>query len=186
MHMDIHVFCTCAFLGSTCCWSLSADDLCCCGGEAFTLLIQGPEFIYRAQGDGRKVSVEIRSVSLLIAFCTPHTVRAQFKTSLAVVFDLLVCFFNRMTMRAALAPPVAVSQTAPRLWPSPAASSRLPLVTRICPQVSDGPGATEAILPPCPENDHQSGLTFSGEGGGSRVRQDLNLFTLMRNLGFSF
>lgn len=46
-------------------------------------------------------------------------------------------------MRVALAPQAAVSQTAPRLWPSPAAFSRLPLVTRTCHQVSDGPGASK-------------------------------------------
>lgn len=146
-HTDIRRFCTCAFLGSTCCWSLSSDDMCCCRGEALSLPIQGPEFIYRANGDGRKVSGEIRSLPLLIASSRQKdlhtllecTVKAHVRTSLTVVFGLRVCFFNRMTMRAALAPPVAVSQTAPRLWPSPVASSRLPLVTRICPQVSDCP-----------------------------------------------
>ncbi len=90
-----------------------------------------------------------------------------------ILMGIHVCFFIRMTTRAALAPPVAVSQTAPRPWPSPAASNRLPPATRTCPQVSDGPGAREAIPPPCSENDHQGRHGFSGGGRGHRVRPRL-------------
>lgn len=73
-------------------------------------------------------------------------------------------------MRAALAPPVAVSQTAPRPWPSPAASNKLPPATRTCPQVSNGPRASEAIPPPCSKNDHQDGHGMGGGGSGHGVK----------------
>lgn len=91
-----------------------------------------------------------------------------------ILTNIHVCFFIRMTTRAALVPPVALSQTAPRLWPSPAGFSRLPPVTRICPQVSDGPGASEANSPPCSENDHQGRHSFSGGGRGhSEIQRNL-------------
>lgn len=76
-------------------------------------------------------------------------------TPLPVLTGIFVCFFIRMTTRVGLAPPVAVCQTAPRPWPSPAASSRLPPATRTCHQVSDGRGASEALPPSCSENGHQ-------------------------------
>lgn len=98
--------------------------------------------------------------------------RDLFRTSLTILTGVFVCFLIRMTMRAALVPTVAVSQTAPRLWLSPAASSRLPPATQTCPQVNDGPWAAEAILPPCSENDHlgRVGLGGGGQGNGVRLR----------------
>lgn len=76
-------------------------------------------------------------------------------------------------MRAALVPPVAVSQTAPRPWLNPAASSKLPPATQTCPQVNDGPGATEAILPPCSERDH---LGRPGLGGGGQSVTEIRTY----------
>lgn len=76
------------------------------------------------------------------------------------------CLFLRMTMRVALAPQAAVSQTALRRWPSPAAFSRLPLVTQTCHQVSDGPGASKPLLPPCSENGNSVRNCLCG--GGSK------------------
>lgn len=55
-----------------------------------------------------------------------------------------------MTTKVALVPPVAVSQTAPRLWPSPVAYSKLPRVTQTCLQVSDVNWLSEAVLIPSP------------------------------------
>lgn len=54
--------------------------------------------------------------------------------------------FIRMITKVALVPPVAASQTAPRLWPSPVASSKLPPVIQTCLQVSDGPWPSEGVL----------------------------------------
>lgn len=52
-------------------------------------------------------------------------------------------------MTVAPAPRVAVFQTAPRPWPSPAAFNRPPPATQTYPQVSDGSEASEAhYLPP--------------------------------------
>lgn len=48
-----------------------------------------------------------------------------------------VFIFIRMTMRVAPVPRVEVCLIAPRLWPSPAASSRLPPATPTCHQVSN-------------------------------------------------
>lgn len=78
------------------------------------------------------------------------------------LFFLII--FPRMTMRVALAPQAAVSQTAPRLWPSPAAFSRLPLVTRTCHQVSDGPGASKPLPPPRLENGNKGRNYLRGGG----------------------
>lgn len=55
-----------------------------------------------------------------------------------------------MTTKVALVLPVAVSQTAPRLWPSPVAYSKLPRVTQTCLQVSDVNWLSEAVLIPSP------------------------------------
>lgn len=74
------------------------------------------------------------------------------------------CISPRMTMRVALALQAAVSQTPPRLWPSPAAFSRLPLVTRTCHQVSDSPGASKPLPPPRLENGNKGRNYLCGGG----------------------
>lgn len=96
-------------------------------------------------------------------------------TRLLLRFSLTGCsclffFCTRRTTRAARAPPAAASLTAPRLLLSPAASSRLPPATQTCPQVNDGPGATEATLPPCSENDHL-GSAWPQWVGGREVEE---------------
>lgn len=93
-----------------------------------------------------------------------------------------VCLFLRMTMRVALAPQVAVSQTAPRLWPSPAAFSRLPPVTPTCHQVSDGPGASKPLPPPCSENGNKGRNYLCGGGSRHGVRLRLVPFILKENV----
>lgn len=50
-----------AFLGLTWSESLVADDVSCCGGDTFTPLVQGPEFIRRDQGDGCLMAMRGRS-----------------------------------------------------------------------------------------------------------------------------
>lgn len=93
---------------------------------------------------------------------------------------LFFCIFLRMTMRVALAPQAAVSQTAPRLWPSPAAFSRLPLVTQTCHQVSDGPGASKPLPPPRLENGNKGRNYLCGGGSRHGVRLRLVPFTLQK------
>lgn len=92
------------------------------------------------------------------------------------------CIFLRMTMRVARAPQAAVSQTAPRLWPSPAAFSRLPLVTRTCHQVSDGPGARKPLPPPRLENGNKGRNYLCGGGSRHGVRLRLVPFTIQENV----
>ena len=112
------------------------------GGEAFTNLTLALEFVCGARGGGCKAGrgalwcVEVPPG-------TPHLhpsgVVAERLTPCSLSFLSVCLFVDRISTRAAPAPPAAVPQRAPRPWPSPAASSRPPPATPTYPQVSDGP-----------------------------------------------
>lgn len=83
-------------------------------------------------------------------------------TSLPILTGIHVCFSFRMITRVALAPPVAVSQTAPRPWPSPAASNKLPPATQTCPQVSDALGPVRLFHLPAQRMTTRTGRAWEG------------------------